>query len=65
MYASYETCPVTFAKRLTGETFATLGEAVIFHTYAGGFAEIDADHDAADVFTRGGVVLGIERAANA
>jgi hypothetical protein len=44
--------------------FASLTDAIDHFTNLGGYAEMDADGaDAADVFTKGGIVLTVERAA--
>lgn len=63
MYGAFEQASPRSPKRRSGElTFATLAEAVAHFEGHGAFAEIDPDgNDAADVFTRGGVVLTVER----
>ena len=49
------------ARVMVDLTFSTLADAVSHFEALGGFAEIDADGlDAADVFTKGGVVLTVE-----
>lgn len=62
MYAVYEQLnPTTPKRRVMGElAFASLTDAVDYFTNAGGFAELDEARDAADVFTKGGIVLTVE-----
>lgn len=62
MYGVYEQSSPRVAKRrvMADLAFASIPEAVAHFTAAGGYAEADADHDAADVFTKGGIVLTVE-----
>lgn len=62
MYGAFEqTTPRSPKRRVMVElSFASLDDAVAHFSALGGFAEIDPDHDAADVFTTGGVILTVE-----
>jgi hypothetical protein len=64
MYAVFEQLNPTTPKRrvMVDLAFASLEAAVAHFAALGGFAEIDEDNNAADVFTKGGIILTVEAA---
>jgi hypothetical protein len=60
MFVAFETRN-GFRSRYDGAPqFTTAQEVADYYNANGGFAEVDEEHNAVDVFTRGGIVLTFE-----